>query len=215
MTDHARTVDRIVDTGVVAVVRGASADELIELVEAIREGGIDVIEVTANTDGVLELLRDVSASFDRGEVLLGAGTVLDPETARSVQLAGAEFVVTPNLNEAAIDVCNRYGTPVVTGILTPTEAVRAYEAGADMCKVFPASSVGPGHISSLKGPLGQIPLVPTGGITPENAGEYIEAGATAVGVGGALVDFDAVEAGEFGRITETAERFVDAVESAR
>jgi 2-dehydro-3-deoxyphosphogluconate aldolase/(4S)-4-hydroxy-2-oxoglutarate aldolase len=215
MPDRARDVERIADTGVVAVVRGAPADEVIEIVDALHAGGIDVVELTADTDGVLDMLREVTASFDREEVLLGAGTVLDAETARSVLLSGAEFVVTPSLNEDVIETCNRYGSPVLPGIMTPSEAVTAYQAGADMCKVFPASSVGPGHISALKGPLGQIPLVPTGGVDANNAGDYIEAGAAAVGAGSALVDPNAVDRGEFGRITDTAERFVDAVESAR
>ena len=215
MPERARAVERMADTGIVAIVRGAPADQIVAIVEALQAGGIDVVELTADTDGVLGMLRDVTGSFDRDEVLLGAGTVLDPETARSVLLAGAEFVVTPNVNEAAIEVCNRYGAPVVPGILTPTEAVRAYEAGADMCKVFPAASVGPSHISALKGPLGQIPLVPTGGVNRDNAAEYIEAGATAVGVGSSLVDWDAVEAGEFERLTETAEAYVETVDAAR
>lgn len=207
-------MQRIVDGGVVAVMRGADADTVIEAAEALRAGGVTALELTADTPGVMDILSDVSGSFD-DDVIVGMGTVLDAETARAALLSGAEFVVAPNLNEEVIEVCNRYGRIVAPGILTPTEAVDAYEAGADLVKVFPASSVGPGHVRGLKGPLGQIPIMPTGGVDLDNVADFVEAGAVAVGVGSSLVDGEAIAAGDFDALTETARAFTEEVETAR
>ncbi|MFW6321956.1 MAG: bifunctional 4-hydroxy-2-oxoglutarate aldolase/2-dehydro-3-deoxy-phosphogluconate aldolase, partial [Halohasta sp.] len=204
MHAKADTFQRLVDSGVVAVLRGADPDTLIGIVDALQQGGVTGIELTADTPGIGDMLSELTASFDDGEIVIGAGTVLDSETARMAMLAGAEFVVSPSLHEDVIDVCNRYGTLVAPGIMTPTEAIRGYEAGADLIKVFPASSLGPGHLKSIKGPLGQIPLMPTGGVDIDNAADYIEAGAECVGAGSALVDYDAAERGDFEAITEQA-----------
>ena len=209
------TLSRIVDGGVVAVLRGVEADQLIGIAEALREGGVTAIEVTADTPDVATLIRDVTGSFADDEVAVGTGTVLDAETARTTLMAGAEFVVSPSLHEAVIETCNRYGAVSAPGVMTPTEAVRGYEAGADFVKVFPASTVGPGHLSALTGPLGQIPLMPTGGVDLDNAGAFVEAGAVAVGAGGALVDYDAAARGDYDAITETARAFTETVEEAR
>lgn len=209
------SLQRIVDSGVIAVLRGANADTVVDTAVALREGGVTAIEVTADTPGAIEMISDVADELDGDETIVGAGTVLDSETCRSALLAGAEFVVSPSLHEDVIETCNRYGAPVAPGVMTPTEAVRAYECGADVVKVFPASTLGPGHLSSMKGPLGQIPMIPTGGVTVDNAGDYIEAGAVAVGAGSALVDDEACANGDFETITETARRFSEAVESAR
>jgi 2-dehydro-3-deoxyphosphogluconate aldolase/(4S)-4-hydroxy-2-oxoglutarate aldolase len=213
--DKHADMQRLVDSGVVAVMRGADADTVIEVADALYEGGVTAIELTADTPGVMEMISEVSASFDDSETIVGAGTVLDAETARSALLAGAEFVVSPTLEEDVIDVANRYGKLVAPGVMTPTEAIRGYERGADFVKVFPASSLGPGHISSIKGPLGQIPIMPTGGVDVDNAGEFIEAGSIVVGAGSALVDDDAVEAGDFEAITEQARRFSEVIDDAR
>jgi 2-dehydro-3-deoxyphosphogluconate aldolase/(4S)-4-hydroxy-2-oxoglutarate aldolase len=148
-------------------------------------------------------------------VTVGAGTVLDAETARACQLAGAEFLVTPTVNPDVIQTGNRYGTPVIPGVMTPTEALTATETGADMCKLFPASTLGPSHVSAMSGPLGQVPLVPTGGVSSENAADFFESGAAAVGVGSALVDSNAIENGEYDRLTETASDLIDIAETAR
>ena len=209
------TLSRIVDGGVVAVLRGVEADQLIGIAEALREGGVTAIEVTADTPDVATLIRDVTGSFADDEVTVGTGTVLDAETARTTLMAGAEFVVSPSLHEDVIETCNRYGAVSAPGVMTPTEAVRGYEAGADFVKVFPASTVGPGHLSALTGPLGQIPLMPTGGVDLDNAGAFVEAGAVAVGAGGALVDYDAAARGDYDAITETARAFTETVEEAR
>ncbi|MFO8115768.1 MAG: bifunctional 4-hydroxy-2-oxoglutarate aldolase/2-dehydro-3-deoxy-phosphogluconate aldolase [Halorubrum sp.] len=208
------TLSRLADTGVVAVLRGVEADQLIEITEALREGGVTAVEVTADTPDVAGKLGEVTGSFG-DEVVVGTGTVLDSETARTTLMAGAEFVVSPSLHEDVIETCNRYGAVTAPGVMTPTEAIRGYEAGADFVKVFPAKTVGPTHLGAMKGPLGQIPMMPTGGVGPNNAADYIEAGAFAVGAGGSLVDYDAAERGDYDEITETAREFVEVVEEAR
>ena len=208
------TLSRLDDSGVVAVLRGVPADQLIEIAEALREGGVTAVEITADTPDVADLIGEVAGSFD-DEVVIGTGTVLDSETARTTLMAGAEFVVSPSLHEDVIETCNRYGAVSAPGVMTPTEAVRGYEAGADFVKVFPAKTVGPAHLGAMKGPLGQIPMMPTGGVSPDNAADYIDAGAFAVGAGGALVDYDAAERGDYESITETAREFTRVVEEAR
>lgn len=213
-TDKQADLQRIVDSGVVAVMRGADADTVIDVAEALQEGGVSAIELTADTPGVMDLVRDVSGAFD-DEAIIGVGTVLDAETARAALLEGAEFVVAPNLNEEVVEVCNRYSKVVAPGVLTPTEAVRAAEIGADVVKVFPASTVGPGHLGSMKGPLGHIPMMPTGGVDLDNVADFVEAGAEVVGAGSSLVDDDAVEAGDFDAVTETARAFSEEIAAAR
>jgi 2-dehydro-3-deoxyphosphogluconate aldolase/(4S)-4-hydroxy-2-oxoglutarate aldolase len=208
------TLSRLDDSGVVAVLRGVEADQLIEITEALREGGVTAVEITADTPDVAEKLGEVAASFD-DEVVVGTGTVLDSETARTTLMAGAEFVVSPSLHEDVIETCNRYGAVTAPGVMTPTEAIRGYEAGADFVKVFPAKTVGPAHLGAMKGPLGQIPMMPTGGVSADNAADYVDAGAFAVGAGGALVDYDAAERGDYETITETAREFTRVVEEAR
>jgi len=208
------TLSRLADTGVVAVLRGVEADQLIGITEALREGGVTAVEITADTPDVAGKLEEVTGSFG-DEVVVGTGTVLDSETARTTLMAGAEFVVSPSLHEDVIETCNRYGAVTAPGVMTPTEAIRGYEAGADFVKVFPAKTVGPAHLGAMKGPLGQIPMMPTGGVGPDNAADYIDAGAFAVGAGGALVDYDAAERGDYEVITETAREFTRVVEAAR
>lgn len=209
----AQQVDRMVDSGVVAILRGVKPDSALDVASAIVDGGVTAIEVTADTDDVTESINRLSGRFDG--VSIGAGTVLDPETARAVQLAGAEFIVTPTVHEDVITVGNRYGTPVASGAYTPTEALRAYEAGAEFVKIFPAKTGGPEHIAAIGGPLPQIPLVPTGGIDSTNVKTYFEAGAVAVGVGSAIVDNDAIETNDYETIRENARRMVEAVQDTR
>ena len=207
------TLSRIADGGVVAVLRGVDADQLVGIAEALQAGGVDVVEITADTPAVTDLIETLTDTFD--DLVVGTGTVLDAETARSTIAAGAAFVVSPSLHEDVIETCNRYGVVCAPGVMTPTEAIRGYEAGADFVKVFPAKTVGPDHLAAMKGPLGQIPLMPTGGVGPTNAGEYVEAGAFAVGAGGALVDYEAAARGDYEVITETAREFTRVVEEAR
>ena len=207
------TLSRIADGGVVAVLRGVNADQLVGIAEALQAGGVDVVEITADTPAVTDLIETLTDTFD--DLVVGTGTVLDAETARSTIAAGAAFVVSPSLHEDVIETCNRYGVVCAPGVMTPTEAIRGYEAGADFVKVFPAKTVGPDHLAAMSGPLGQIPMMPTGGVGPTNAGEYVEAGAFAVGAGGALVDYEAAARGDYEIITETAREFTRVVEDAR
>jgi 2-dehydro-3-deoxyphosphogluconate aldolase/(4S)-4-hydroxy-2-oxoglutarate aldolase len=213
--DSHEDMQRIAESGVVAVMRGADADTIIEVAQALQEGGVTAYEITADNPDAMDLISEVSASFTEDEAIVGAGTVLDATTARTAIMAGAEFVVGPNFDEGVVETCNRYGTVVAPGIMTPTEAVNAYEAGADLVKVFPASVVGPSHLSSMNGPLPQIPMMPTGGIDIDNVADYIEAGAVVVGAGSAIMDGDAIEAGEYEAITEKAREFTDVIEAAR
>jgi len=215
MQAKADTYDQLVESGVVAVLRGADPDTLIGITNALVEGGVSAIELTADTSGIERMLGELTDSFGDDEITVGTGTVLDAETARMTMLAGADFVVSPSLHEDVIEICNRYGTLVAPGVMTPTEAIRGYEAGADLIKVFPASSLGPGHLKSINGPYSQIPLMPTGGLTLENAADYIEAGAECVGAGSALVDYAAADRGEFETITEQARAFSERIEAAR
>ena len=214
MDAKADIYDRLIDSGVVAVLRGADPDTLIEITDALLEGGVTGIELTADNPDVTEMLAALDGSFD-DEIVVGTGTVLDAETARLTMLAGAEFVVSPSLHEDVIEICNRYGTVVAPGVMTPTEAIRGYEMGADLVKIFPASSLGPGHLSAIKGPYEQIPLMPTGGVDMDNAADYIAAGAECVGAGSALVDSEAVERGDFEAITERAREFRAVIDDAR
>ena len=200
--------------GIVAIIRANSADELIETAAAIHAGGVNVIEVTMTTPNALQVISDVSSAYGDA-VLVGAGSVLDSETARAVILAGANFIVSPVTKPDVIEICNRYGKVVIPGAFTPTEILMAWETGADYVKVFPSSGVGASYIKDVKAPLPQIPLVPTGGINAENAADFITAGATALGVGSALVNNQLIAAGEFAALTDRAERLVKEVQRAR
>ena len=207
-------MQRIEACGIVAIIRANSSAELIEVVAAIKEGGVDVIEVTMTTPGALQVISDVSDKYG-DEVLVGVGSVLDAETARAAMLAGAKFIVSPVTKPDIIEICNRYGAVVMPGAFTPTEILAAWESGADYIKVFPSSGVGPAYIKAVKAPLPHIPLVPTGGVSVENAGEFIKAGATVLGVGGSLVNSKIIAAGQYHLLTETARKFVAAVQAAR
>ncbi|WP_277555281.1 bifunctional 4-hydroxy-2-oxoglutarate aldolase/2-dehydro-3-deoxy-phosphogluconate aldolase [Halobaculum limi] len=202
------------ESGIVAVMRGAEPETVVDTAEALVAGGVTALEVTADTAGATEMIATLSEELG-DDVLVGAGTVLDSETARAAIAAGAEFVVSPSFDAGVVETCNRYGVLCAPGVMTPTEAVEAYEAGADMVKVFPAKTVGPSHVAALKGPLGHIDIMPTGGVSPDNAADYIEAGATCVGAGSALVDRELVDAGDFDAITERAETFRTVIEDAR
>ena len=213
--DASEDLQRLVDSGVVAVMRGADADTIIDVADALEAGGVTAFEITADNPDAMDLIEEVSASFSTDEAIVGAGTVLDAETARAAIASGAEFVVGPTVDEGVVETCNRYGTLVAPGALTPTEAVSAYEAGADLVKIFPASSMGPSHLSSIAGPLPQIPLMPTGGVDLDNVADYVEAGAVVVGAGSAIMNDDAIAAGDFEAITETAREFTRVIEDAR
>jgi 2-dehydro-3-deoxyphosphogluconate aldolase/(4S)-4-hydroxy-2-oxoglutarate aldolase len=209
------TLDRIEDSGVVAVLRGIDEDDVVPVARAIHEGGVTALEVTADATRCSEMIAAVDRDLAGADALVGAGTVMDAAAARNVVEAGAEFVFAPNLNEAVIEVCNRADVVSTPGVMTPTEADRAMAAGADALKMFPASTVGPGHIGALQGPLGDVPIMPTGGVDTDNVADYFEAGAFAVGAGSALVDYDAIERGDWDAVRESAADFAEAVEDAR
>ena len=200
--------------GVVAVLRADSPDALVDVAQAIARGGIGAIEITMTTPGALDVIGECAKRLE-GEILLGAGTVLDPETARAAILAGAEYIVTPTLHPDVITLCRRYDKVIIPGALTPTEILTAWECGADIVKVFPATVVGPRYFKDVKAPLPQIDLMPTGGVNLDNAGDFIRAGACAVAVGSNLVDKTAAAAGEWHVLTDTARNYVDAVRTAR
>jgi 2-dehydro-3-deoxyphosphogluconate aldolase/(4S)-4-hydroxy-2-oxoglutarate aldolase len=189
-------------------------DKLRGVIDALALGGVVALEVTMTVPGAIRLIEAIAPTLPPTFVL-GAGTILDPETARAAILAGARFIVGPVLNPAVIALCHRYDVAVMPGCFTPTEILAAWEAGADVVKVFPATALGPGYFKDLKGPLPQIRLMPTGGVSLENAGDWIKAGAVAIGAGTALIDRSAVERDDFAAITERALRFVEAVAIAR
>ncbi len=213
MATHLDILNRLVIEKVVAVVRLDSGDQLIKVADALKAGGISAIEFTVPTPNSLEMIKQAASHFG-DEVLMGAGTVLDPETARAAILSGAQFIVTPAFNKKTIELCRRYGKPIIPGALTPTEILTAWEAGADMVKVFPADTMGPGYIKAVLAPLPQIRLVPTGGVSAENAAQFLKAGATALAVGGNLVNKQAVARGDWAAITAEAQKLVQAVHQA-
>jgi len=208
---RAEVIKQIKDTGVIPVVRASSADEAMRAIDAIREGGISILEITMTVPGAVALIEQVAKLY--GDVAtVGAGTVLDPETATACISAGAKFVVSPALNLDTIACCQRQDVAVMPGALTPTEVVQAWNAGADFVKVFPAGAVGgPSYLKALKAPLPEIELVPTGGVSLKTAADFIKAGAAALGVGSDLVDIKAQAA----TITERAKQFVEVVRQAR
>jgi len=215
MTRRHEVYDQIVESGVTAVLRGIDAEDIVPVAEAIHEGGVTSIEVTADAKRCSDLIADVDRALEGTDAVIGAGTVMDAAAARNVIEAGAEFVLAPNLNEDVIDVCNREGVVAIPGVMTPTEAADAMEAGADILKMFPASTVCPDHIGALQGPLGDVPIMPTGGVSADNVAQYFEAGAVGVGAGSALVDYDAIEREDWDGVRESAAEFVDAVEAVR
>ena len=206
---------RIEEVGVVPVVRASSAEEAMGVIEAIRAGGVSVLEITMTVPRAVRVIEQVADRYG-AEVVVGAGTVLDPETARACILAGATFVVSPSLNTGTIELCRRYSVACMPGALTPTEVVTAWQAGADVVKVFPCGALGGAkYLKSLKAPLPQIEMIPTGGVSLQTAAEFIEAGALALGVGADLVDTKAIRAGQPEKVTEAARAYVAAVRAAR
>lgn len=207
-------VSSVEAAGVVAVIRLADGTALRRVAEALVEGGVRALEVTMTVPRAVALIEELATSLPP-EFIVGAGTVLDAGTARDVIRAGARFVVSPVFRPAVIDAAHEAGVPAMPGCFTPTEILSAWEAGADIVKVFPATALGPGFFKDVRGPLPHVGLMPTGGVTAGNAGDWIRAGAVAIGVGTALVDRAAVAEGRFGDITASARHFVQAVQDAR
>jgi 2-dehydro-3-deoxyphosphogluconate aldolase/(4S)-4-hydroxy-2-oxoglutarate aldolase len=205
---------RILKTGVVAVLRAPSGEALADVAEALLAGGVEAIEVTFTVPQAHRVLEHVADRLgDR--IVLGAGTILDSETARTALLAGAEFVVGPTVNLDVIRLCRRYGKVVMPGAFTPTEVLTAWEAGADVVKIFPSDAAGPTHLKALRGPLPQVRMMPTGGVNLETAAAFLKAGACALGVGGSLVEPKALAARDMARIEALARQFVEIVTKTR
>jgi 2-dehydro-3-deoxyphosphogluconate aldolase/(4S)-4-hydroxy-2-oxoglutarate aldolase len=200
--------------GVVAIIRMKDPAKLSGVVDAMLAGGVRVLEVTMTVPGAIELIRGLSKSLPK-ELILGAGTVVDTETADKVIDAGAKFLVSPVMRVPLIELAGRRGVPIMPGCFSPTEILAAWEAGADIVKVFPATALGPGYLKDVHGPLPQVKLMPTGGVSVDNAGDWIRAGAVAVGVGSALLDAAAIAAGQFEKITDNARRIIANVNGAR
>jgi len=207
-------LQRVLDRGIVSIIRAESGEQLVDVAQALYDGGIDVIEVTFTVPGVLDIISAVKKTLG-DKIVLGAGTVLDTESARAAILAGAEFIVTPTVNADVIRLCNRYDKMIMPGGFTPTEILTAWEAGADIVKVFPADVGGPGFLKAVHGPLPQIRLLPTGGVDLETLPAFVKAGACAVGLGSALVEKRAVAAGALNRIQSLAEQYVAKMKEAR
>jgi 2-dehydro-3-deoxyphosphogluconate aldolase/(4S)-4-hydroxy-2-oxoglutarate aldolase len=202
------------DTGVIAIMRAQSSDQLITAADAIKAGGVKVIEVTMTTPGALCVIEAAKARYG-DDILFGAGSVLDPETARAAILAGSDFVVAPTLNLHVVALCNRYNIPVIPGCYTPTEALNAWEAGADMIKLFPASFGGPALVKAILAPLPQLEIVPVGGVDLNTAADFIRKGAAALGVGSSLVNQKLLDEGNLEALTRLAEAFVYEVRKGR
>ncbi|MGO1820409.1 MAG: bifunctional 4-hydroxy-2-oxoglutarate aldolase/2-dehydro-3-deoxy-phosphogluconate aldolase [Senegalia sp. (in: firmicutes)] len=207
------TLNRISEVGVVAVVRAENSEKAEKIAKACIDGGIPAIEITFTVPGADNVIKSLDDKFSDEELIVGAGTVLDSETARIAILAGARYIVSPSFDESTAKLCNRYQIPYMPGCMTITEMVKAMEAGADIIKVFPGSAFGPGFIKAVKGPIPQAVLMPTGGVDLDNAGEWIKNGCVAVGVGSKLTG--GAKTGDYEKVTETAKKFVEEVKKAR
>ena len=208
------TSRRLTESGIIAILRSHTGAKLIEAAKALVAGGIPAVEVTMTTPGALNIIRETKRALG-DSICMGVGSVLDAETARAALLAGAEYIVTPIVRPEVIQLAHRYGVPVIMGAMTPTEAFTAHELGADFIKLFPAETLGPGYVKSLLAPLPALQIIPTGGVTPENVGEYIKAGCVAVGAGSQLVNQALLDNGDFSQITKLAAKYVSAVKRAR
>ncbi len=202
------------DTGVIAIMRAQSSGQLIAAADAIKAGGVRVIEVTMTTPGALDVIAEATKRYGDA-VLFGAGSVLDAETARAAILAGADFIVAPTLNLDVIALCNRYSIPVMPGCFTPTEMLTAWEAGADMVKLFPAEIGGPALVKAIRAPLPQLEIVPVGGVDLNTAADFIRSGAAALGVGSSLVNQTLLDAGDMAELTRRAAAFIEEVQKGR
>jgi len=214
LTGRNATLARIETTGLVAVIRADSADQLVDAFRALKDGGIDIAEVTMTTPGALDVIHQASQKLGK-ECVIGVGSVLDPETARAAILAGAQYVVAPTLNLGVIEMAHRYDKPVIPGGLTPTEIMTAWQAGADVVKVFPANHFGPQYFKDLLAPMPQLKLTPTGGVDLTTAADWIKAGAVCLGVGSSLVKKELIKSKDWAGLTKLAKQFVDVVKQAR
>ncbi|GKX31003.1 bifunctional 2-keto-4-hydroxyglutarate aldolase/2-keto-3-deoxy-6-phosphogluconate aldolase [Vallitalea longa] len=207
------TIKKIVDSGVVAVIRAESKEDGMKIIEAVKAGGIKALEITMTVPGAVDIIKELTDLYKDEDVIIGAGTVLDPETARACILAGAEYIVSSSFNADTVKLCNRYRVPVMPGVMTPAEALKALESGVEILKVFPGNAFGPSIIKAFKGPMPQGNYMPTGGVSLENVHEWIEAGAVAVGTGSVLTK--GAKTGNYELVTETAKKFINEVKESR
>lgn len=213
MIPRINVLQKLMKSGVVAVVRAQNSEQAIKITEACMKGGIAAIEITFTIPEAAQVIADLRKAYSPEEMIIGAGTVLDPETARIAILAGAQYIVSPSLNLGTVKLCNRYQVPVMPGAMTIAEVIAAMEAGADIVKIFPGDAFGPSFIKAIKGPIPQAPLMPTGGVNLENVGEWIKAGCVAVGIGGNLTA--GAKTGDYQSIEEIAKQFIGKVRAAR
>jgi len=213
MMDKEKILSKITEGGLVAVVRAESSDQALKIADACLKGGVAAIEITFTVPGADQVIRDLAAKYQNGEILLGAGTVMDPETARTAILAGAQYVVSPYLNVEVVKLCNRYRVPCMPGAMTIKEVVEAMEAGADIIKIFPGDLFGPKIIKAILGPIPYAKMMPTGGVDIDNVEQWIKAGAVAVGVGSSLTK--GAKTGDYEAITRTAQEFIARIKAAR
>jgi 2-dehydro-3-deoxyphosphogluconate aldolase/(4S)-4-hydroxy-2-oxoglutarate aldolase len=208
-----KVLSKVIESGLVAIVRTNSADQAARIAEACARGGAAAIEITFTVPGATAVIEALAKQYSSGEILIGAGTVLDPETARIAILAGAQYIVSPSVSPETARLCNRYQIPYMPGACTMREIVDAMECGADIVKLFPGETLGPAFVKAVKGPLPQASLMPTGGVAVDNVAEWIKAGAVAVGVGGSLTA--GAQSGNFQQITDTAKQFIERIQQAR
>ena len=213
MIPRINVLQKLMQSGVVAVVRAENSEQAIKITEACMKGGIAAIEITFTIPEAAQVIADLRKAYSPEEMIIGAGTVLDPETARIAILAGAQYIVSPSLNLETVKLCHRYLVPVMPGAMTIAEVIAAMEAGADIVKIFPGDAFGPSFIKAIKGPIPQAPLMPTGGVNLENVGEWIKAGCVAVGIGGNLTA--GAKTGDYQSIEEIAKQFIGKVRAAR
>ncbi len=213
MLTRQAVLQKITAAGLVAVVRAESSEQAAKIADACIQGGVAAIEITFTVPGAADTIKDLVRTYKSGEIIIGAGTVLDPETARIAILAGAQYIVSPCINLDTIKLCNRYQIPIMPGAATIKEIVEAMEAGADIVKVFPGETLGPTFVKAVKGPLPQAPLMPTGGVSLDNVADWIKAGCVAVGVGGNLTA--GAKKGDWQSITAIAQEFIAKIRAAR
>ena len=213
MLSKENILSRIQESGLVAIVRADSAEQAENIADALAAGGVAAIEITFTVPGAADVIKALSAKYKSGEIIIGAGTVLDPETARTAILAGAQYIVTPCLNVETVKLCNRYRVVCMPGAMTLKETIEAMEAGGDVIKIFPGELFGPAIIKAFRGPLPHAPLMPTGGVSLDNAAEWIKAGSVAVGVGSTLTA--GAKTGDYVAVTKTAKQFVEKIKEAR
>ena len=207
-------IRRITDPGVIAILRTDNADRLLDAIHALVAGGIKAVEVTMTTPAALKVIRDTRAALG-DKITMGVGSVLDSETARQAMLEGAQFVVTPVVRPGVIEICNRYGVPVASGAMTPTEALTAHELGSDFVKIFPADQLGVSYVKAILAPLPMLQIIPTGGVNPQNVPDYFKAGCAAVGAGSTLLTKDLLESANWSALSLRAAEFVSAAWKAR